>query len=152
MLYVRSANAGVVCLCEHAVERVAELVEQCACLVDVEQCRGIALWSCEVAYVDNHRTYILAADVALVHEVCHPCSLTLCGTWEEVGVEHAQVVALAVKNLVGAYLGVIYRDVVTLIIAQKTDGARSQFDENDFAVGNVDNADNADKKGRVQFC
>jgi len=37
------------------------------------------------------------------------------------------------------------------IITQKIGGARSQFYENDFAVGNVDNADNADKKGRVQF-
>ena len=39
-----------------------------------------------------------------------------------------------------------------LIIAQKIGGARSQFYENDFAVGNVDNVDNADKKMRVQFC
>ena len=37
------------------------------------------------------------------------------------------------------------------IIAQKIGGARSQFYENDFAVGNVDNVDNADEKGRVQF-
>jgi hypothetical protein len=39
-----------------------------------------------------------------------------------------------------------------LIIAQKIGDARSQFYENDFAVGNVDNVDNADKKMRVQFC
>jgi hypothetical protein len=38
-----------------------------------------------------------------------------------------------------------------LIIAQKIGGARSQFYENDFAVGNVDNVDNADKNRKVLF-
>ena len=38
-----------------------------------------------------------------------------------------------------------------LIIAQKTGGARSQIDENDFAVWNVDNVDNVDKNRRVLF-
>lgn len=38
-----------------------------------------------------------------------------------------------------------------LIITQKTDGARSQIDENGFPAGLVDNVDNSDKNRKVLF-
>lgn len=47
--------------------------------------------------------------------------------------------------------GEVHWSETALIIAQKTGDARSQIDENEFAVRNVDNVDNADKNRNVLF-
>ena len=74
------------------MQAVTELVEQGACLVDVEQCRNVALRCSEVAYIYNHWAYVFTTDVALVYKVGHPGTLAFCVTWEEVGVENTQMI------------------------------------------------------------
>ena len=97
---------------EKTVERVAELMEQRADLVEREQRRlaGRGLWHVEV--VDHNR--LRAAEVRLADDGVHPCAAALRVTGIQVEHEQPERCAVFVVQFEDPRIGVVRGEVVTL--------------------------------------
>ena len=108
-----AGERGVVAACEQTVEGVAELVEEGLNLVGGEERGAVGGGLGEVHHDAHLGTLVDTLGVdALVAESGHPCSGALAVAGEEVGVDHADEVALVVGDVEGFYVGMIYLDRV----------------------------------------
>ena len=112
VFHVCAAHRGIVGLCHQPVQRVAELVEQCQCLVDVQQRGCLARCGGEVTYVHNHGAAVVLAQVHLIDEICHPRTRALRLTGEIVAVEDSKMLFVLVEYLPHLHAVVVQGNVV----------------------------------------
>ena len=98
---------------EEAVQRVAEFVEGGVHPVEADQLDFACRCLRDVEHVVDHR--LGAIQMALLHEVAHPCTATLGRALERVEIEDAQFAAVAVEDGVGRHIRVIDRQVRALL-------------------------------------
>ena len=109
---VRAGERLVGTLAQHAVQRVAELVEEGLHLVKGQQ-RGLRLGGLrEVHHQRHQRAGLFAVDHLRTAVLGHPGARVLRGAGEEVEVEHRQEVALLVGHVVGRHVGVVDLDLL----------------------------------------
>ncbi len=117
------------CRGEHAVQRVAKLVEHGLHLVDREQRGRVLGGRRHRCHIEDDGAHTLALIVVLGVHLAHPCALGLGGTGEVVGHEHGHVLALLVLDIVDGHLWVVLRGVLHL-----GEGEAVEF------VGDIENA------------
>ena len=101
---------------EHAVQRVAELVEHGDHVVERQQRRLAGGRLGEVGDVVDHR--LGAEQLRLVDEVVHPGAAALVVALEVVAVEQRQRVAVLVEHLEHAHVRLVHRNVLALLEGQ----------------------------------
>ena len=97
---------------------MSELMEHGLHLIKSKQRRLAVDRLREVAYVDDHRTDILAVNNLLVHEVVHPCATSLGAAWKIVSKKNSDKAAVRICHLESFYIRMIYRDILKLLEVQ----------------------------------
>ena len=93
-----------------------ELVQESLHLTQCQQGRFFIRRLGEVHHQRRVRTHVVALAVyPLTLKFGHPGTALLALAREEVGIQHGQIRAVAVRNLVGFHVGVIHRDVFVLL-------------------------------------
>jgi hypothetical protein len=108
--HLRARQAGILGVGEHAVQRVAELVEHRGHIVEAEQRRLPRRGLGEVGHVVDHGQR--AQQLRLADEAVHPRSAVLVVALEVVAVPQRQRLAIGVEDLKHAHVRLVDRNVV----------------------------------------
>mmetsp|Transcript_53120 Transcript_53120/g.124204 ORF Transcript_53120/g.124204 Transcript_53120/m.124204 type:complete len:781 (-) Transcript_53120:457-2799(-) len=109
-------EARVAHLREHAVQRMAELVEQGADFVPGQQRRLAGRRLGDVEMVGHHRASALVG--VLRHVFVHPRTALLARAGIEVGDEDGQLATVGIEDVVGAHIGLVDRQIGAALEAQ----------------------------------
>ena len=114
--YIRSAQALETGIGQHAMQRMAKLVEEGLHLAQCQQGRFLLRGFCEIHDHADMRTYILALTVNPLPLVfCHPGTTLFTLSGMEIGIEDSQERAVLVEHLVSFHVGMIDWDVLVFL-------------------------------------
>ena len=108
-----TGKSGIFGVGEHAMQRVAELVEHGGDIAEAEQSGLARRRLAEVADVVDHRQR--AQQLGLVNKVAHPGAAVFVVALEVVAVKKSQGLAVGVEHLEHAHIRVVHRNVVALL-------------------------------------
>ena len=111
---------------EHAVQRVAELVEHRGDVGDADQRRLAGGRLGEVCHVEDHR--LGSNERALVDKCIHPRAAALVRAREVVGIEESERLAVGIEDFEHPHVGVVDRNVVALFEGEAVQPVRSVED------------------------
>ena len=94
------------------MEGMTELMEECFYIVHRKERRSSGGRFGEVAYIDDDGTMV---DTVLINilwtYILHPCSRTLAGAWEIVGIEYANKLIIFISYFEYLYIFVVHGHV-----------------------------------------
>ena len=101
---------------KHAVQRMAELMEERLHLAQRQQCRLVVRRLRQIHHHRHVRPHVLTFLIYILSLVFgHPCPTLLAFAWMEISIEDGEVRAVLVEHLVGFHVGVIDGYVLVLL-------------------------------------
>ena len=124
--HLRTRQAGIHGVGEHAVQPVAELVEHGGDVVEAEQCGLARRGLLEVSYVEDHRQ--LAQQFRLADQHVHPRSAILVVALEVIAIPQRQRLRISVEDLEDAHVLLVNGNVLALFEGEAVELMRSVED------------------------
>ena len=110
---VGASEEGIGLAAEHAVQRMAELMEEGGHIIEAQQAGLPWRWLHVVAVLRDHR--LLLKQGALIHEGAHPGTTVLVVAGEVVPIEQSDDGATRIDDVEHAHIGVVYWQVFPLL-------------------------------------